>query len=106
MVEEVTPQEFLARRAAGRPMILLDVREDWELETAPVPAELVHIPMDRSGTAWRIGSADGNRGDLPLGGRSLQVANFLKQRGFASVLNLAGGVLAWSRDVNPAIPQY
>ena len=40
------------------------------------------------------------------GGRSLQVANFLKPQGFASVLNLAGGILAWSRDVDPAIPQY
>ena len=40
------------------------------------------------------------------GGRSLQVARFLTTQGFASVFNLAGGILAWSRDVDPRIPQY
>jgi rhodanese-related sulfurtransferase len=40
------------------------------------------------------------------GGRSLQVAHFLAARGFASVSNLAGGILAWSRDLDPRIPQY
>jgi rhodanese-related sulfurtransferase len=40
------------------------------------------------------------------GGRSLQVARFLTAQGFVSVANLAGGILAWSRDVDPQIPQY
>jgi hypothetical protein len=56
MISEMSPQEFLARRAAGTPMTLLDVREDWEVELAPVPAELVHIPMGQIG------------GHLPFGG--------------------------------------
>jgi len=40
------------------------------------------------------------------GGRSLQVATYLDAQGFASVFNLTGGILAWSRDVDPKIPQY
>jgi rhodanese-related sulfurtransferase len=40
------------------------------------------------------------------GGRSLEVARFLEARGFASVYNLTGGILAWSRDLDPRIPQY
>ena len=40
------------------------------------------------------------------GGRSLQVAQFLAAQGFATVSNLAGGILAWSRDLDPRIPQY
>jgi rhodanese-related sulfurtransferase len=34
------------------------------------------------------------------------VARFLTAQGFVSVANLAGGILAWSRDVDPQIPQY
>jgi rhodanese-related sulfurtransferase len=36
----------------------------------------------------------------------MQVAQFLAAQGFTSVYNLTGGILAWSRDVDPKIPQY
>jgi rhodanese-related sulfurtransferase len=106
-VEELSPQEFLKRRAAGAPMTLLDVREDWETQLAPVPSELKHIPMGQ--VADRLGELDPQQDTVVIcrsGGRSLQVARFLTTQGFASVFNLAGGILAWSRDVDPTIPQY
>jgi rhodanese-related sulfurtransferase len=40
------------------------------------------------------------------GGRSMEVARFLSTNGFASVANLTGGILKWSRDLDPRIPQY
>jgi rhodanese-related sulfurtransferase len=40
------------------------------------------------------------------GGRSAQVATYLSQQGFASVFNLDGGIQAWSRSVDPTIPEY
>jgi rhodanese-related sulfurtransferase len=40
------------------------------------------------------------------GGRSMQVAHFLEGQGFASLGNLSGGILAWSHDIDPSIPQY
>ena len=40
------------------------------------------------------------------GARSMQVALFLERQGFANVLNLAGGVDAWARAVDPAMPVY
>ncbi|MEA3196964.1 MAG: hypothetical protein QOF32_1016, partial [Gammaproteobacteria bacterium] len=40
------------------------------------------------------------------GARSREVARFLATRGFVTVHNLAGGILAWSRDLDPRIPQY
>jgi rhodanese-related sulfurtransferase len=40
------------------------------------------------------------------GGRSLQVGLFLEKQGFARVHNLAGGVDAWARTVDPAVPVY
>jgi rhodanese-related sulfurtransferase len=107
MIKEITPQEFLDRRAAGTEMTLLDVREDWETQLAPVPTGLVHIPMGQ--IADRLSELDPQKETVVIcrsGGRSLQVARFLTAQGFASVFNLAGGILAWSRDVDPQIPQY
>ena len=103
----MSPQEFLQRRAAGTSMTLLDVREPWETQLAPVPTDLKHIPMGE--VADRLSELDPKQDTVVIcrsGGRSLQVARFLSAQGFASVSNLAGGILAWSRDVDPTIPQY
>jgi rhodanese-related sulfurtransferase len=58
--------------------------------------------------ADRLGELDRGREVVVLcrsGRRSLQVANFLQQNGFQAV-NLAGGILAWSRDLDATIPTY
>jgi rhodanese-related sulfurtransferase len=107
MVGELKPREFLDRRGAGTPMVLLDVREDWEVKLAPVPAEHLHIPMGQ--IPDRIGELDPACTTVVIcrsGGRSMQVANFLERRGFKEVANLAGGILAWSHDIDPSIPVY
>lgn len=107
MVENLTPQEFLDKRAQGAPMTLVDVREDWETELAPVPSPHIHIPMGQ--ITERLGELDPNAATVVIcrsGGRSAEVARFLSARGFGSVFNLAGGILAWSRDIDPKIPQY
>jgi rhodanese-related sulfurtransferase len=107
MIKDITPREFLERRAGGAEMTLLDVREDWETKLAPVPAEIVHIPMGQ--IAERLGELDLARETVVIcrsGGRSLQVAHFLAAQGCVSVYNLVGGILAWSRDLDPRIPQY
>jgi rhodanese-related sulfurtransferase len=107
MVKEVTPTEFLERRRGGADLLLLDVREDWETQLAPVPTEIMHIPMGQ--ILGRLAELDPKRETVVIcrsGGRSMQVANFLAGRGFASVSNMTGGILAWSRDLDPGIPQY
>ena len=38
--------------------------------------------------------------------RSQQVANFLKQMGFNNLSNLAGGIDAWARDIEPTMARY
>ena len=107
MVEDLTPKEFLDKRAQGVPMTLVDVREDWETQFAPVPSPHLHIPMGK--ISERLGELDPNATTVVIcrsGGRSAEVARFLSTRGFGSVFNLAGGILAWSRDIDPKIPQY
>jgi rhodanese-related sulfurtransferase len=107
MVKDITPREFVERRAGGAAMTLLDVREDWETALAPVPSDIVHIPMGQ--IADRLAELNPAQETVVIcrsGGRSMQVANFLSSKGFGSVYNLSGGILAWSKDLDPRIPQY
>jgi adenylyltransferase/sulfurtransferase len=104
-IPEITPAEFVARRDRGDAMTLLDVREAWELDVASVPG-IVHIPMGE--VAQRVNELNRNEEVVVLcrsGRRSLEVARFLQQSGFKAV-NLAGGILAWSRDLDATIPTY
>jgi rhodanese-related sulfurtransferase len=104
-IPEITPTEFVSRRDRGEPLTLLDVREDWELTVASVPG-IVHIPMGQ--VADRLNELDRSKEIVVLcrsGRRSLEVAKFLQQNGFKSV-NLAGGILAWSRELDATIPTY
>lgn len=104
-IPEITPAEFVARRERGEPVTLLDVREEWELGVASVPGVL-HIPMGE--VADRMQEIDRARDVVVLcrsGRRSLEVAKFLQQNGFKAV-NLAGGILAWSRELDATIPTY
>ena len=97
-----------ASQQAQRP-ILLDVREGWELQTAsakPEALDLLHMPMQT--IPARLDELDKTRPIACLchhGGRSMQVASFLMQHGF-EVVNVAGGIHAWSSQVDPSIPVY
>jgi rhodanese-related sulfurtransferase len=67
----------------------------------------MHIPMGQ--IADRIGELDPSKETVVIcrsGGRSMQVARFLEQRGFKDVANLSGGILAWSSELDPSIPAY
>ena len=89
---------------------MLDVREPWELQAASVKPdgfELVAIPMNE--IPARLGELDAARPVACLchhGTRSQRVASFLGQRSFAQVANIAGGIEAWSRERDAAVPRY
>ena len=97
-----------ASQQAQRP-VLLDVREGWEVQTAsakPDALDLLHMPMQT--IPARLDELDKTRPIACLchhGGRSMQVASFLMQHGF-EVVNVAGGIHAWSAQVDPSIPVY
>lgn len=104
-IPEITPTEFVARRNRGEVFTLLDVREPWELAVASV-ADVLHIPM--ADVAARIGELDAGKETVVLcrsGRRSLEVAKYLERNGFRA-MNLAGGILAWSQEVDATIPTY
>ena len=104
-IPEISAADFLKRRAQGDALTLLDVREDWEISVASVQG-VVHIPMAQ--VQARLSELDRTKEIVVLcrsGRRSLEVARFLQQSGFQTS-NLAGGILAWSRDIDPSIPTY
>jgi rhodanese-related sulfurtransferase len=106
MPREMSPREFAARAAIDPAPVLLDVREDWELAIARIDGAL-HIPM--GDVPARLAELEPAREIVVLcrsGGRSGQVARFLEQQGFEQVWNLAGGILAWSEQLDPSLPQY
>jgi rhodanese-related sulfurtransferase len=105
--------DWLQQASAQAPGVLpvvLDVREPWELQTASVkPAgfELVAMPM-RSVPA-RYPELDRHRPIACLchhGARSAQVAHFLMQNGFTAIVNIHGGINAWSQQRDPGVPVY
>ncbi len=94
--------------------LVIDVREPWEVQTASVVPDgftLLHIPMRQ--IVQRIGSLQQTYGSAhPIaclchhGIRSLQVANYLGQNGFTQVVNLQGGIQAWSEQLDSGVPLY
>ena len=101
------PADEAARLLAGpKPPLLLDVREPWEIETAAVIGALC-IPMGEVPT--RLTELDPDRTVVVMchhGRRSAQVAYLLERSGFREVINLAGGIDAWSEQVDAEISRY
>nr|AAM63512.1 peptidyl-prolyl cis-trans isomerase-like protein [Arabidopsis thaliana] len=89
---------------------LIDVREPNEIEIASLPGFKV-FPLRQFGTwAPDITSKLNPEKDTfvlcKVGGRSMQVANWLQSQGFKSVYNITGGIQAYSLKVDPSIPSY
>jgi rhodanese-related sulfurtransferase len=107
-MRNLTPAQLAAWLAdPDRPdPLLLDVREPWEYQTCHI-AGARHVPMNE--LPARLGEFDAEAEVVAIchhGARSLQVANFLARQGFERVHNLAGGVDAWARSIDPAMPVY
>ena len=111
-VAEVSVQQladFVASQSDAAP-VLLDVREAWELQTSRLDlpgASTLHIPMHT--LPARLHELDRAQTILALchhGARSWQCVAFLQQQGFEAVYNVSGGIDAWSREVDAAVPRY
>jgi rhodanese-related sulfurtransferase len=105
-VPDIGPRELKRRLDAGETLTVLDVREPWEIELASLPGTL-NIPLNE--VPARFGELDPNAELVVLchaGSRSRRAAEFLSARGFTHVANLAGGIDAWSRDIDPDLPTY
>ena len=105
-IPQLSVKELKARRDAGdEDVFLLDVREPYEYQIAQiggtlipqndVPNRLAEIPRDREIVV-----------QCRSGARSQRIAELLKQSGYTQVVNLAGGILAWSDEIDPSVQKY
>ena len=104
-LSEIQPAELKNRLAKGEKLLIVDVREPWEIAAASIAGTL-NIPM--GDIPSRLIELDPDRETIVMchhGIRSAQVATFLSRNGFEKVINLAGGIDAWS-DIDPSIPRY
>lgn len=107
MVDDVQPSVLAARlKSDPEKLLLLDVRENWEREFAMIDPS-VHIPMDE--IPGRVSELPSDRLIVVYchgGTRSAMVASFFEHHGLRSVANLAGGIEAWSIEVDPTVRRY
>lgn len=107
-INAVQLKEWLdAARAGKRTLpVLLDVREPWEFDAARITGAKL-VPMRAIPARYLELQRDAETVVIcHHGARSYQVGLFLEQQGFDHVINLYGGMAAWSRDADPATPTY
>lgn len=105
-VPTITVHDLDQLRKAGTEHFLLDVRELDEFQTARIegstliplaslPQRTSEVPQDKQIVVH-----------CKLGGRSAKAVAFLLENGFSNVWNIAGGITAWSEQIDPSIPKY
>ncbi|HEX7446968.1 MAG TPA: rhodanese-like domain-containing protein [Pirellulales bacterium] len=105
---EISCQDVKAKLDSGADFLLLDCREADEYAIAQIAGARL-LPM--SEIQARQVELAGDRGRQVVvhchhGGRSLQVARWLRQQGFAQAQSMAGGIDRWSLEIDAAVPRY
>ena len=103
-IDQMQVATFKRQRDAGKDLFLLDVREPHEIRIAQIGG----YPIPLGELQKRVGELDKSREIVvhcKVGGRSQQAAEFLQKSGF-KVHNLAGGIQAWSEQIDPNVPKY
>ena len=102
---EIAPRELKARLDRGDDLFILDVREPHEFQICNLGGHL--IPLGE--LSRRVNELDSSReivAHCRSGKRSAEAVEFLRSAGFRKVLNLKGGILAWSDEVDASVPKY
>lgn len=104
---EITATELKQRLDSGEDIQIIDVREPHEVAIAKIPNS-VHIPLGQ--VLNRMNEIDPNRETVvhcKMGGRSARAIDALKRSGLSgNLINLKGGITAWSNEVDPTVPKY
>ena len=103
---EISARELAAEREQSRTLVVVDVREPYEIAMAAFP-DAVHIPLRQ--LPARLRELDPHAPLVTLchhGQRSLRAREILVAAGFSNVRSLAGGIEAWSREIDATVPRY
>jgi len=104
-MKEVTVREFKEMQDNGEDYQLIDVREPYEFNIANICGELIpqaEVPNNLD----KISHDKKVIVHCRSGARSGRIVQYLEQQGYENVYNLKGGILAWSAEIDPSVPQY
>jgi adenylyltransferase/sulfurtransferase len=106
-MEEITATELKRRLDGGDDLQIIDVREQKEYDVARL-ANSKLIPLAQ--VVSRMNEIDEGRETVvhcKMGGRSAKAIEALRAAGFKGrLVNLKGGITAWSNEVDPSVPKY
>ena len=91
MPHEITVQDLAAKMKEGRPLLIVDVREDWEREIGVIPGSL-HVPMNsvpQRAAEFKVPEGTEVVIYCHAGVRSMMVAGFLEMNGLKDLASLA-----------------
>jgi rhodanese-related sulfurtransferase len=106
MPDDISPEGLRARLAQNEPLVLLDVRDEWETKLCRLENS-IHIPVEEIELRTsELDAADEIVVYCHHGIRSAAVAGYLRGQGFTRAVNLAGGLDLWARAIDPSIRRY
>ncbi len=105
---EVDCTTVKAKLDAGEQFVFIDCREQHEYDTAKIEGAIL-LPMSQ--IQERVTELQQHKDSEIIihchhGGRSLQVAMWLRQQGFQNALSMAGGIDVWAQEIDPSLPRY
>jgi len=108
MAREISVDELSHRLERGDQPLLVDVRQPWEHQLARLPGSLL-LPLGELPS--RTAEVQPAPGQLVVcychhGVRSLRAAEVLSGAGVRGVVSLAGGIEAWSQQIDSSVPRY
>jgi rhodanese-related sulfurtransferase len=107
-MKQMTATELRDFLASGVSPVKIDVREDVELQYGVIDGAL-HIPMQS--VPGQLNALEKHKNDTIVlicrsGKRSQQIGAFMEEMGFIDIINLAGGMNAWAKDVDTSMTVY
>lgn len=105
-MSDMTVKELKARLDRKDKFTLVDVREPNEFEIARIPGARLLPLSELQSRAHELDTADDIVVHCKSGVRSLKAIAALRQMGFKKLTNVKGGILAWSDEIDPAVPKY
>ena len=103
MLKEISVQLLKTKLNAEEDILLLDVRTDYEVLISRIK-ESIHIPMnDIPNRLLELDKSKEIIVQCKSGKRSAKVCEYLLTNGYTNVKNLKGGIIAWSREIDPSI---
>lgn len=93
---------------AGDPLVLIDCREKSEHDVVRIDGAVL-LPM--SELMARSAELESHRGKHIVvhchhGGRSMRVAQWMRQNGYDQTQSMAGGIHQWAEEIDPSLPKY